>query len=361
MALIGRPNLDIIWAEGGNITEPSTEKQELGWVTEKPPNEVMNWIHNKQDSYAAYFLQEGIPEWEIEEEYSNQSYIKYNKTIYKALLENKGKQPDISSDVWQIAFSDYSVTVDLERLKKEDNYADKLVYKDAPVLRATAKGTAYLANTGAVADSGYGFNTKPTDGLFHNGSPVILKDGVEVARFEEVENRDEDNSKVVTMAVLQRYLQLYKVGDLYLTTNNGNPKDILGYGTWARYAKGKAIVGFSDDTSSATPDWVKQGGSEYGDYSVALSGNNVPPHKHYSVKIDGSVGDLNLVNNVFTSRHRDQLDYNGYISGGAPSSVVPDTGLTSNPIGDNGLPTTSVTPHNNVQPSIVVYVWRRVS
>ena len=56
MALVTRPNTDTNWAEGGNTVEPSTEKQELGWTIEKPPNEIMNWIHNKQDKAVQYFL-----------------------------------------------------------------------------------------------------------------------------------------------------------------------------------------------------------------------------------------------------------------------------------------------------------------
>ncbi len=48
--------------------------------------------------------------------------------------------------------------------------------------------------------------------------------------------RDYNNMKLVEMA--------YLIGSLYFnTSNNANPSMILGFGTWVRYAQGRALVG----------------------------------------------------------------------------------------------------------------------
>lgn len=210
MALVTRPNTDTNWAEGGNTVEPSTEKQELGWTIEKPPNEIMNWIHNKQDKAVQYFLQEGISDWNSSQDYSNSSVVKYNKVVYKAKLASKGKQPDTETSVWEVAFAPYSVATDLDKVKNTVNYAAKLVYKEAPVFTATATGTAYLAQVGSQVNKGYSFVGKTTDGLFHNTSPVILKNGVEVARFESLSNQTDSSKKVVTTDWLQSLISTLK-------------------------------------------------------------------------------------------------------------------------------------------------------
>lgn len=345
MTLVTRPNTDTNWAEGGNTVEPSTEKQELGWTIEKPPNEMMNWIHNKQDKAVQYFLQEGISDWNSSQDYSNSSVVKYNKVVYKAKLASKGKQPDTETSVWEIAFSPYSVATDLDKVKNTVNYATKLVYKEAPVFTATATGTAYLAQTGAQVNKGYSFVGKTTDGLFHNTSPVILKNGVEVARFESVSNVNESNKKVVTMDVLQQYLQQYKVGDLYLTTSSDNPTTRLGYGTWVRYAQGSAIVGFSEIPSS--PEWTRIPLNQYGQQNVTLTTNNLPKHTHDFPADDQLILAFDLTRS--TGFQRSAYDAvstlsTGYSSGWAETSGVGES-----------------LPFSVIQPSIVVFIWRRTA
>lgn len=337
MPIIQRPNRDVLWSESGNQTEPSTEKQELGWVIEKPPYEEMNWIHYQQDLGQKYLLQRGWAEWYKEEDYPISGCVQYNGKYYKALLENKGKQPDINPDVWKIAFSDYQLTLDIKNILEVDNYADKLVYKDAPILRKKAIGVGYESNTGVTNTVGYTFKGFSTDGLFHNGvDSIIQKGGVEVVKFSPVTNLNESNKKVVTMDVLQRKIEetianllKYKVGDLYVTTNSENPNTILGYGTWVRFAEGRTLVGMSSSTSS-NPEWTKYNGGQFGSYTHRLTIDEMPNHEHEYFKDN--------------------------IGGASPSAGGSNSGQMGK--------TTSVgggKEHNNVQPSTVVSIWRRTA
>lgn len=336
MALIPKPTMSVRWAEGGNQLEPASEVQELGFVVEKPPYEVVNWLHNKHDTAIAYLFQEGSPEWDIETEYSNTSYVKYDGTIYKSKLQNVGKQPDTNLEIWDVAFANYQdyldLYQDLQDTKNVAGHADNLVYKDAPVMTGKAIGTSFSANSGIGTNDGFQFNVYTRDGLFHDGvKPIVLNDGATVASFGGNTTTPEDKD-VVTFDMLRKYLELYKVGDLYITTNSADPSTTLGYGTWQKYGKGRALVGHSDDVTTNTPDWVKNIGNEFGSYTHKLNIDEMPAHDH----------DVTLMTNSNAS--------NAALENGGTDTVTIKSSKTG---GDQ--------PHNNVQPSIIVNVWRRVS
>ena len=56
MAIIqNKPNMNYgVWGSNGNIAVPTSEKVDLGWIIEKPPNEMMNWVQNRQDSMLQF-------------------------------------------------------------------------------------------------------------------------------------------------------------------------------------------------------------------------------------------------------------------------------------------------------------------
>ena len=337
MALIPKPSVNVRWAEGGNQLEPASEVQELGFVVEKPPYEVVNWLHNKHDTAVAYLYQEGFADWDIETEYSNTSYVKYNGIIYRANLQNAGKQPDTNPDNWEVAFANYQdyldLYQDLQDTKNVAGHADNLVYKDSPVMTSKAVGTSFSANFGIGTNDGYQFNNHSRDGLFHNGTnPVVLNDGATVASFSGNTNTPAAKD-VVTFDMLQKYLELYKVGDLYFTTDNTNPSTRLGYGSWVKYAEGKAIVGSSAQNSD--PNWTKIAGNIEGAYS-------------------------NTVTFPYTDWEREAYE----IRTSKQGALVVGTGRTeANEILESltqAIKDRTQTV-SNVQPSIVVNIWRRVS
>ena len=54
--IINKPDMNYgLWAENGNIEIPSSEKVELGWIAEKPLNEQMNWVQNRQDAMLTIY------------------------------------------------------------------------------------------------------------------------------------------------------------------------------------------------------------------------------------------------------------------------------------------------------------------
>lgn len=311
-----------IWAENGDIETPSSEKVSSGWDVEKPFKEQMNWVQNRQDRMLQYLNQRGIPEWDSRTDYPKDAYAARSGVVYKALSPNTDKDPSSNTSIWTVAFATQqsftTLNTEVGKIKNQAGYLSQYVQTNNPVMSANCRGVSYS-------------NTSGESGLFFNDSiPQILNNRSTTAIFQEVTNLSESSKKVVTMDILQLVLQQYKVGDLYLTTNPANPSVTLGYGSWERYGEGRALVGMS--TRSSDPDWTKGAGGVFGSYTHTLTTEEIPPHDHgipASYDMDGE-GVTNLNN--------------------GSSSVAPRTQKTG-----------GGQAHNNVQPSIAVLVWRRIS
>ena len=121
MAVINKPDMNYgLWAENGNIEIPSSEKVELGWIAEKPLNEQMNWVQNRQDAMLQYINQHGIVEWDNVTEYPINAFVAREGVVYKALSQNVDKDPTLNTAIWTVAFADFS---QVDRINKIINDA----------------------------------------------------------------------------------------------------------------------------------------------------------------------------------------------------------------------------------------------
>ena len=127
--------------------------------------------------------------------------------------------------------------------------------------------------------------------------------------------------------------EAYKVGDVYLTTiNHGSSSAVrthLGYGTWTRYAEGRAIVGMS--TKSSDPSDYKTMGREFGENQHTLTEPEMPIHDH-------GIGGY------------------GGTSGGGGSAAGYDRGVIAATRKSGGGEA-----HNNIQPSKTTGAWLRTA
>ena len=334
MTVINKPDMNYgLWAENGNIEIPSSEKVELGWIAEKPLNEQMNWVQNRQDAMLQYINQHGIVEWDNVTEYPINAFVAREGVVYKALSQNVDKDPTLNTAIWIVAFADFSIVDTITKIRDEDGYVEHYVRKSAPVLNAVAKGVGY-----AGQDLSKGV-------FFDSGDNAYVKNGDDTRyMFNGTNTDDNDVVRIGDLpTILEKYTK-YRVGDLYITTLGSNPKDILGYGTWQRFAEGRTLVGVSE-TSSKTPDWTKFINSNYGEYEHQLTKEEMPSHKHDMGADDG--GNININYTPYSTANPDErkgVDTN-------------DEGAMIAPTGSSG----SNEPHNNVQPSIVVAIWLRVA
>lgn len=173
---------------------------------------------------------------------------------------------------------------------------------------------------------------------------------------------------------LRRLIETYKVGDLFITTSNFSSSSSVsqhhGYGTWARHAEGRALVGHSPNgwmdgnASSVNEPWWYQGetasiGSRFGTYKHSLQISEMPNHNH-----------TNGIWNRFGASAYDAVQRygwngRGYTANGADNKMLPTEWAVMNNSHQMQLDSVTKnvggnTPHNISQPSITVGIWRRV-
>jgi len=145
-----------------------------------------------------------------------------------------------------------------------------------------------------------------------------------------------DTTQIATTAFVQQEINaipavdlssLYPVGSIYMNASSGtNPGTLIGFGTWVAFGAGRVPVGIdSGDTDFDTAE--ETGGAK----THTLTVDEMPAHTH-SVPNSGSQ------NNSFDSG----------------TTVGNDTTGTSGSTGGGSA-------HNNLQPYIVVYMWKRTA
>lgn len=155
------------------------------------------------------------------------------------------------------------------------------------------------------------------------------------------------------LAVENRIYEDTKVGDVFVTTTHFDTSAQVaihkGYGTWEREAEGRSIVGYSSKTDS--PEWTKTNGNIFGEYEHQLKIDEMPSHQHshdnkykyfnarwYKAN-SVSMGDYEQTNLEWQSQSITEEEF-----ASAEEKVI----------GANQA-------HNNVQPSKVYNVWRRIA
>ena len=121
---------------------------------------------------------------------------------------------------------------------------------------------------------------------------------------------------------------VYPVGSIYINAAvSTNPGTLLGFGTWAAFGAGRVMVGLNSGDSDF--DTAQETG---GAKTHTLTTSEIPAHTHNSNFVTSGTS----VSGVSTSGNYD-----------AATNATSSTGGGS--------------AHNNVQPYIVVYMWRRTA
>ena len=137
-------------------------------------------------------------------------------------------------------------------------------------------------------------------------------------------------------------LELYPVGSIYISTTNTNPETFIG-GTWESYGEGRTLIGagIGTDTNNESKSFIAN--STGGEYMHRLSVQEMPSHGHNVY--------LNYSNTNITLDH-DADVINSWVWKAKGSSVY-----QASYYGKAG----GSQSHNNIQPYIVTYMWKRVS
>lgn len=130
----------------------------------------------------------------------------------------------------------------------------------------------------------------------------------------------------------------YPVGSIYLTWDNNNPQNFMG-GTWVRMAEGRTLIGQGQFTDKNKTTYTFAEGETGGEYKHKLTVAEMPSHNHRQHVTAGT-------GNAAGYQRR---DYNGE----GNSNLYDALHDTQNRGGDGY--------HNNLQPYITVYFWRRTA
>lgn len=176
----------------------------------------------------------------------------------------------------------------------------------------------------------------------------------------------------------------YPVGEIFITRQAGNPATILGFGTWERYGSGRTIVSLDPgDPSFNTVDLT--GGakthtlsdSELPSHFHVVPASNVTTssggaHSHFIANPDAVDGPYNssvtvTANNVLNG-YNNRATVLGYaLSGTNNPATIGNTSTSGTHSHTLSIPAANTqtagggAAHNNLQPYIVLNIWKRTA
>jgi hypothetical protein len=155
------------------------------------------------------------------------------------------------------------------------------------------------------------------------------------------------NTAFVTAAIAL----MYPVGSIYINAAvSTNPATLLGFGTWTAFGAGKVIVGL--DSADALFDTLEETGGSKDAITVshthtATSTVTDPGHTH---SITGSNDNVQTSNVPVLGRGQ-----------GSPQTANTNTNTTGISVATTNASTGSSGTNANVQPYIVVKMWKRTA
>lgn len=162
---------------------------------------------------------------------------------------------------------------------------------------------------------------------------TVIKEDISQLQTETTQLNDDVTELMgaftsVTDLTKQLFLLMHRVGDIIFSTSDENPSTIYG-GTWVAWGKGQVPVGV--DTSDSDFNTVEKTG---GEKEHTLTVDEMPSHKHDFGQQFATTSSLSGA-------------YGYYMIAGTQTDVIKNTGGNQ--------------PHNNLQPYITCYMWKRTA
>lgn len=376
-----------------NIPIPPIEIR-IGDLVKKLVNDTdayayLNAVANNSPSTArwsnGYTFDEKVPasEWNWTFGQMTRLMFRMRKDLYSSCNEMmnfiKDKIPGAS-------FSDTDdINPDLSGTNHQlKDAVDRAIYVDRTIIAGTqaADPDTHQSPLGSVATSNANgkVSVDPSTG-------VMTANGLgDIATVGSIVN---PNGLTSIAAILANIINvMYPVGSIYTTTALSTPEQVMAKfgGTWEAYGQGRVLVGAGSGTDPYGTTQTFTAGATGGYYSIKLSAGNLPAHYHGLGAISGSASFIfrgvsaynngnilvRSVGGTMASKSnsgtgvRYAADFTSGSSGDDTATVtVNKNTLTQRSDGgytaQSGGSAISGSAHENKQPYVVVYMYRRTA
>lgn len=210
----------------------------------------------------------------------------------------------------------------------------------------------YLSGAYAVTVTDSEGNVIDTDPYYvgESSDQIVNDSSVDGATLSDA--LDDLQSQITALSAASVSLDtVFPIGKIFITTENEHPGSYAGFGTWEAFGQGRMLIGVGSGTDANGLVQAFSAGATGGEYTHTLTTAKIPAHKHFM--FGGTVFSASTVGgDVTVARAQNSSGSNqDYVL--SPIAGTPENGTTSN--------TGSGEAHNNIQPYITVYMWKRTA
>lgn len=239
----------------------------------------------------------------------------------------------------------------------------------SPVLNTGVSGTAVLDEDNMASNSATKLATQQSIKAYVDSGTVtmtnktltspVLNTGISGTAFLDEDTMVSNSAtKVCSQQSIKAYVDaaittakaaLYPIGSIYFATVSTNPGTLLGFGTWTAWGAGRVPVGIN--ASDTDFDTVEETG---GTKTHTLTSDEMPIHTH--TQNAHSHGAPSGTTHFWAYDTTANENYTQFGSGthSAVKTATASATATNNNTGGGAA-------HNNLQPYIVCYMWKRTA
>lgn len=225
------------------------------------------------------------------------------------------------------------------------------------------QGTASYGENSPTSIKSLNDNKAPKTSPAFSGTPTAPTPGVDTNNTQLATCGFVRNAIAKYAPMLDTMKKIYPVGSIYMSTVSTNPATLFGFGTWEAMPAGHVLLAQGKSSWGTTYN----AGSTGGEATHQLTVGELPTHNHNAttnnVNQNGNIGwlqagkDYNFSGVFSTSSKNQGANVGNGESTGVWNCIFNSThshNITINNTGSNQS-------HNNLQPYISVYIWKRTA
>ena len=225
------------------------------------------------------------------------------------------------------------------------------------------QGTASYGENSPTSIKSLNDNKAPKTSPAFSGTPTAPTPGVDTNNTQLATCGFVRNAIAKYAPMLDTMKKIYPVGSIYMSTVSTNPATLFGFSTWEAMPAGHVLLAQGKSSWGTTYN----AGSTGGEATHQLTVGELPTHNHNAstnnVNQNGNIGwlqagkDYNFSGVFATSSKNQGANVGNGESTGVWNCIFDSTHSHNVTINNTG----SNQSHNNLQPYISVYIWKRTA